>query len=84
MESRLVYYTPPAKSYRVLYSTSSSGMSGVGYGPSIEGMRGIVEKWVSEYGDSASWAIQEGFDGNWSTIDNRGYFDSARSVPSLV
>lgn len=71
MESRLVYYTPPAKSYRVLYSTSSSGMSGVGYGPSIEGMKGIVEKWVSQYGDSANWTIQEGRDGSWETIAQR-------------
>jgi hypothetical protein len=74
MDTRTVYYTPPTKSYRVLYSCTSSGAAGVGYGPTLEGMKDIVKKWKDTYGDSANWAIQEGRDGQWTTIEDIGYF----------
>ncbi len=76
MDTRTVYYTPPTKSYRALYSTTSSGAAGIGYGPTLEGVKGMVEKWKSNYGDSALWAIQEGRDGQWTTIENIGYFSA--------
>jgi hypothetical protein len=66
-----IYYTPPKRSYRVLYSSSSSSESGVGYGPDIEGMRTIVSRWMETHENSAHWEIQEGRDGDWTTIDRR-------------
>ena len=86
MEStqQTIYYTPPATSYRVLYRSSVSKESGVGYGPTLRGMVSIIEKWASEHGDSAIWAIQQGRDGDWKTIDQKGDFESGMNVPSLV
>ena len=69
MDSTQIYYTLPKKTYRVLYSSRQSAESGVGYGPDLEGMRTIVSRWVSVHEDSAIWEIQEGRDGDWTTID---------------
>jgi len=76
METRTVYYTPPAKSYRVLYNSISSAISGIGYAPTLEGIRSMIEKWRSTHGDSARWAIQHGSDGQWETTENFGYFSA--------
>ncbi len=73
---RTVYYTPPAKSYRVLYNSTSSAISGVGYAPTLEGVRSMMEKWRATYGDSANWAIQYGNDGQWTTVENNRYFSN--------
>jgi hypothetical protein len=73
MDSSQIYYTIPKKTYRVLYATSTSSESGVGYGPDIEGMRTIVSRWESVHKDSASWAIQEGRDGDWRTVESNCY-----------
>ena len=73
MDSTQIYYTLPKKTYRVLYSSSKSAESGVGYGPDLEGMRTIVSRWKGIHEDSAIWEIQEGRDGDWTTIDSHSY-----------
>jgi hypothetical protein len=66
----IVYYTPPKKSYRVLYSSSKSAEMGVGYSPDILGVRSMLGRWCEVHQDSAIWEIQEGRDGDWTTIDS--------------
>jgi hypothetical protein len=73
MNPSRIYCTTPKKSYRVLYATSSSSESGIGYGPNIEAMRTIVNRWEEVHKGSASWAIQEGREGDWTTIISHCY-----------
>lgn len=70
MDSAQIYYTLPKKTYRVFYSSKQSSESGVGYGPDLKGMRLMVDRWKALHGDSATWTIQEGRDGDWSTMDS--------------
>jgi hypothetical protein len=36
-------------------------------------MKVIVSRWESVHKDSASWAIQEGRDGDWRTVESNCY-----------
>ena len=78
MDSTQIYYTLPKKTYRVLYSSTQSPESGVGYGPDLKGMRHIVSRWRTVHKDSAIWEIQEGRDGDWTTIESNRYQSSYR------
>jgi hypothetical protein len=65
----------PKKTYRAMFRRTDTKESGICYGPILQDVRTSMLSRITQP-ENVRYAIEEGRDGLWTTIEDSGYYEA--------